>query len=86
MAGRFPGAPTLELFWENLATGRESIRTFTEAELRWQFDKRWSVVGFGGVGCAWADDSPFFSSHVTVTGGGGGAPCCSAAAEGVAAR
>ena len=33
MAGRFPGARTIEEFWANLAAGKESIRTFTEAEL-----------------------------------------------------
>lgn len=57
------GLPALSVQGEGVA--------FTEAELRWQFDKRWSVVGFGGVGCAWADDSPFSNSHMTYTGGGG---------------
>jgi acyl transferase domain-containing protein len=33
MAGRFPGAPDLERFWENLAGGVESIRHFTDEEL-----------------------------------------------------
>ncbi|MFL6262221.1 MAG: SDR family NAD(P)-dependent oxidoreductase [Thermoanaerobaculia bacterium] len=33
MAGRFPGAPTVERFWENLRDGVESIRFFTEEEL-----------------------------------------------------
>jgi acyl transferase domain-containing protein len=33
MAGRFPGAPTLDDFWSNLREGRVSIRTFTDAEL-----------------------------------------------------
>ncbi|WP_118135835.1 beta-ketoacyl synthase N-terminal-like domain-containing protein [Oceanicella sp. SM1341] len=32
LAGRFPGAPDTERFWENLAGGVESIRTLTEAE------------------------------------------------------
>lgn len=31
MAGRFPEADTLEAFWNNLITGRESIRSFPEA-------------------------------------------------------
>src|SRR5258708_9070507 len=33
MAGRFPGAPDLAKFWQNLKNGVESIRSFTDAEL-----------------------------------------------------
>jgi len=33
MAGRFPGAPDVETFWENLCNGRESIRFFAPGEL-----------------------------------------------------
>ncbi|HEY4092529.1 MAG TPA: amino acid adenylation domain-containing protein [Luteibacter sp.] len=33
MAGRFPGAPDVETFWDNLCEGRESIRFFTPEEL-----------------------------------------------------
>src|SRR5215510_798260 len=33
MAGRFPGAPTLERFWTNLRDGVESIRRFSNEEL-----------------------------------------------------
>lgn len=33
MSGRFPGAPTLRQFWENLRNGVESLDTFTDAEL-----------------------------------------------------
>ena len=33
MSGRFPGAPTLQQFWQNLRTGVESLNTFTDAEL-----------------------------------------------------
>ena len=33
-AGRFPGAPDVERFWENLCAGVESVRFFTEEELR----------------------------------------------------
>jgi len=33
MVGRFPGAKTLEEFWQNLANGVESISFFTEAEM-----------------------------------------------------
>ncbi len=32
-AGRFPGAPGLREFWNNLSNGRESVRTFTDEEL-----------------------------------------------------
>ena len=34
MAGRFPGAPDVESFWDNLRAGVESIETLTDAELR----------------------------------------------------
>jgi acyl transferase domain-containing protein/aryl carrier-like protein len=34
MAGRFPGAVTVESFWDNLRNGVESIRFFTDEELR----------------------------------------------------
>lgn len=34
MAGRFPGAQTLEQFWENLRAGVESIVPFSDAEVR----------------------------------------------------
>ena len=33
MAGRFPGAATVDELWQNLADGRESIRRFSDAEL-----------------------------------------------------
>ena len=33
MAGRFPGAPTVERFWQNLAAGRETIATFSRSEM-----------------------------------------------------
>lgn len=33
VAGRFPGAPDAETFWENLCAGRESIRFFAPGEL-----------------------------------------------------
>lgn len=33
MSGRFPGAPTLQHFWENLRSGVESLETFSDAEL-----------------------------------------------------
>ena len=34
MAGRFPGAPDVKSFWRNLEQGVESVRHFTEEELR----------------------------------------------------
>ncbi|MCX4247333.1 type I polyketide synthase [Paraliomyxa miuraensis] len=33
MACRFPGAPDVEAFWQNLCDGVESIRTYSDAEL-----------------------------------------------------
>jgi hypothetical protein len=43
----------------------------TEAELRWQFWKRWSLVAFGGVGAAWNDFSKVDNEVDVVSGGGG---------------
>ena len=34
MAGRFPEAPNLDAFWENLRAGRESIRPMTDEQLQ----------------------------------------------------
>lgn len=34
LAGRFPGAPDATAFWDNLCAGTESIRSFSEEELR----------------------------------------------------
>src|SRR5690349_21843582 len=34
MAGRFPGANSVEEFWENLIYGRESVSVFSDDELR----------------------------------------------------
>mmetsp|Transcript_3790 Transcript_3790/g.8250 ORF Transcript_3790/g.8250 Transcript_3790/m.8250 type:complete len:2650 (-) Transcript_3790:57-8006(-) len=33
MSGKFPGAATLDEFWENICSGKDSLRTFTKAEL-----------------------------------------------------
>jgi len=33
MAGRFPGAENIDMFWENLVNGRESISFFTDEDL-----------------------------------------------------
>jgi Omp85 superfamily domain len=42
-----------------------------EAELRWQFWKRFSLIGFVGGGGAWNDFERFDSSQGVVAGGGG---------------
>ncbi len=42
-----------------------------EAELRWQFWKRWSAVGFTGVGAAWSDLAPDDDSQSATTVGTG---------------
>jgi len=34
MAGRFPGAPSVEAFWENLRDGVEGVKFFSDDELR----------------------------------------------------
>lgn len=41
----------------------------TEAELRWQFHPRWSVLGFAGTGITWPGDAPLRDVDTTVTGG-----------------
>lgn len=33
MSGRFPGAPTLREFWQNLSSGTESVSAFSESDL-----------------------------------------------------
>ena len=42
-----------------------------EAELRWQFWQRFSLVGFAGAGAAWNDRERFENTTSVVTGGGG---------------
>jgi len=42
-----------------------------EAELRWQFWKRFSLVGFGGAGAGWTHFERFEQSQTVVTGGTG---------------
>lgn len=42
-----------------------------EAELRWQFHSRWSVLGFAGTGVTWSDKLLANDSEVTATGGMG---------------
>jgi len=42
-----------------------------EAELRWQFWKRFSLVGFAGGGAAWNDFARFDNPLTVVTGGTG---------------
>jgi outer membrane protein assembly factor BamA len=42
-----------------------------EAELRWQFWKRLSLLGFAGAGVAWTDFERLHASKTVVTGGFG---------------
>lgn len=42
-----------------------------EGELRWQFWKRWSILGFAGAGNAWNDFEKLDNSQGVVSGGGG---------------
>ena len=57
------GAPVLRYQGEHAAK--------LEAELRWQFWKRFSLVGFAGTGTAW-NDLPGVENEQGVTTGGGG--------------
>ena len=42
-----------------------------EGEVRWQFWRRFSLVGFGGTGIAWNDFDRFQSEQTIITGGTG---------------
>ena len=57
------GAPIMRYQGEEIAQG--------EAELRWQFWKRFSVVGFAGVGGVWNDAERFHNGRTVATGGVG---------------
>lgn len=57
------GAPAMRYMGEAVAQG--------EAELRWQFWKRFSLVGFAGAGEAWNNFEHFDNSQVVITGGTG---------------
>jgi outer membrane protein assembly factor BamA len=57
------GAPAREYQAENISQ--------IEAELRWQFWKRFSLVGFAGTGVAWNNFEHFDSKRELVTGGTG---------------
>ena len=57
------GAPAMRYQGEHMAQ--------MEAELRWQFWKRFSLVGFGGGGTAWNDFARFEKTQTVATGGTG---------------
>ena len=57
------GAPVLRYQGEHAAR--------IETELRYQFWKRFSLVGFVGTGAAWTDLEPYVSQKSVTTGGGG---------------
>jgi hypothetical protein len=57
------GAPMMRYQGEHAAE--------VETELRWQFWKRFSLVGFGGYGAAWNDFERFDETITVVTGGTG---------------
>jgi hemolysin activation/secretion protein len=57
------GAPIMRYQGEQVAQ--------IETELRWQFWKRFSLVGFVGSGVAWNDFARFHGRQAIVTGGVG---------------
>lgn len=57
------GAPAMRYQGEQVAQG--------EAELRWQFWKRFSLVGFVGAGTAWTEFERFDKLQTVITGGPG---------------
>jgi outer membrane protein assembly factor BamA len=60
---RLRGAPVMRYQGEETAQ--------IEAELRWQYWRRFSLVGFAGGGVAWNDLERFESAHSIVAGGAG---------------
>jgi acyl transferase domain-containing protein len=48
MAGRFPGAPGIDIFWDNLRSGVESISFFSQKELEGS-----------GINPLWLEDSNY---------------------------
>lgn len=57
------GAPAMRYQGDQIAQ--------VEGELRWQFWKRFSLVGFAGTGGAWSDSTTVDRDHSVVTGGTG---------------
>jgi hypothetical protein len=57
------GAPIMRYQGDEVAS--------VEAELRWRFWRRFSVVGFAGTGAAWNDAERFHNTQTIVTGGFG---------------
>ena len=57
------GAPIMRYQGEQVAQ--------IEAELRWQFWKRFSLVGFAGLGAAWSEVTRFEATKKVATGGVG---------------
>ena len=57
------GAPAMRYQGEEVAQG--------ELEVRWQFWKRFSLMGFGGYGAAWNDLEKLDNTVTVVTGGTG---------------
>jgi hypothetical protein len=57
------GAPALRYQGDTVAE--------TETEVRWQFYKRWSVLGFAGYGGAWNGTLDTHDTQTVVTGGTG---------------
>jgi acyl transferase domain-containing protein len=53
MAGRFPGASTIAAFWENISTGKESISSLSDEELRHRRPRRSSICGRVLPRCHW---------------------------------
>src|SRR5262245_39900312 len=66
MQGRFPGAGNIEEFWRNLQNGVESLKRFTEEEVKAAgIDTSWlEVPGYVPAGTVLNDielfDAPFF--------------------------
>lgn len=63
--------PYLDIRGVPIARYQGNVFSVVEAELRWDFTYRWSLVGFGGTGKAYDSWSAFSESDWIGSGGGG---------------
>jgi acyl transferase domain-containing protein len=64
IAGRFPGAPTIDIFWKNLCDGVEAITTFADEDLARSGIDRETLQNPGYVKArATVSDVEFFDSE-----------------------
>jgi len=67
----FYGLPFIELRGIPALRFQGDTAASLETEVRWQFDPRWSILGFVGVGGAWSDVKAIGSDGAVWAGGAG---------------